>query len=78
MVLLRDKARALVGCIAVDPSCTAAPVVASLIALACRQALVQGAARVEVADLSAPNTELNAAALAAGAVPWSRVMTKLA
>lgn len=68
--------RALIGRFAVDPACAAAPIVMSLVALACRLALLQGAALVEVADLSAPGTELHAAAMAAGAIPWSRVMTK--
>jgi GNAT superfamily N-acetyltransferase len=69
--------RALVGRFAVDPAGATEPVVMSLIALACRLALVQEAPLVEVADLPAPGTELHAAALAAGAIAWSRLMTKL-
>jgi len=70
--------RALVGRFAVDPACAATPVVMSLVTLACRLALIAGARHVEVADLSPPGTELHAAALAAGAVPWSRVVARLA
>ena len=70
--------RALVGRFAVDPACAATPIVMSLVALACRLALLEGAPYVEVADLSSPDTELHAAALAAGAVPWSRTMAKIA
>lgn len=52
--------------------------VAALVALACRFALAHGAEHVELTDLSAPGSELHEAALAAGAVPWSRVVMRSA
>ena len=70
--------RAGVGRFAITPGCNAASVVASLIALACRLARDHGAKYLELADLSIPGSELNEAGLAAGATPWSRVVTKLA
>lgn len=70
--------RAFVGRFAVDPSASAASTMTSLIALACRMALIEGARYVEVADLPAPGTELYEAAMAAGAAPWSRVVATFA
>jgi GNAT superfamily N-acetyltransferase len=68
--------RALLGRFAVDPACAPGPVVAPLLALAMRLAHTQGAARIELTDLSAPGTPLHEAALAGGAVAWSRVVLK--
>jgi GNAT superfamily N-acetyltransferase len=68
--------RALLGRFALDPACPSAPLVAPLVALARRLALSRGAAQVELTDLSGPGTELHDAALATGARPWSRVVTK--
>jgi GNAT superfamily N-acetyltransferase len=70
--------RALLGRFAVDPAMSCQPFVAPLIALGCRLALAQGAPHVELTDLSAPGTELHAAALGTGAHPWSRVVTRAA
>jgi GNAT superfamily N-acetyltransferase len=70
--------RALLGRFAVDPARPCAPLVGSLVALACRLALSRAAPMLELTDLSAPSTELHAAAIATGAVPWSRVVTRLA
>lgn len=69
--------RALVGRFALDPACPAGPLVAPMVALACRMALSQGAPLVELTDLSAPGTPLHDAALAAGAQAWSSVMLKI-
>jgi GNAT superfamily N-acetyltransferase len=55
-----------------------APVLAALIDLGCRLAADRGASCMEVTDLSAPGTPLYDAALAAGARPWSRIVTKSA
>ena len=70
--------RALLGRFAVDPAMPCQPFVAPLVALGCRLALAQGAPHVELTDLSAPGTELYAAAIAAGAHPWSRIVTRSA
>jgi GNAT superfamily N-acetyltransferase len=70
--------RALLGRFALDPASRAAPLVGALIAQGCRLAVSHGAQYVEITDLSAPGTELQEAALAAGAAPWSRVVTRLA
>jgi GNAT superfamily N-acetyltransferase len=68
--------RALLGRFAVDPALPVHPFVAGLVSLGCRLAQGQGAPHVEITDLSAPGTELHAAALATGARPWSRVVVK--
>jgi GNAT superfamily N-acetyltransferase len=70
--------RAFVGRFALDPVCTVEPTMVSLVALACRLAVVEGARYVEVADLSPPGTELYEAARVAAAAPWSRTLTKVA
>ena len=70
--------RALLGRFSVDPALPAQPFVAPLVALGCRMALAQGAPLVELTDLSAPGTDLHSAALATGARPWSRVVTRMA
>ncbi|HEX8792475.1 MAG TPA: GNAT family N-acetyltransferase [Polyangiaceae bacterium] len=70
--------RALLGRFAVDPAQPCAPLVHALVSLACRLALAQAASTLELTDLSAPDSELHAAAIATGAVPWSRVVTRLA
>jgi GNAT superfamily N-acetyltransferase len=70
--------RALLGRFAVDPALPPQPFVAPLVALGCRMALAQGAPHVELTDLSAPGTDLHVAALATGARPWSRVVTRMA
>jgi hypothetical protein len=49
---------------------------AALVSLACGMALSHGAPCVELTDLPAPGTELYEAALALGARPWSRVVTR--
>jgi hypothetical protein len=52
------------------------PLVATLVSFGCRLALSHGAQQVELTDLSAPGTPLHDAALATGARPWSRVVTR--
>jgi GNAT superfamily N-acetyltransferase len=70
--------RALLGRFAVDPAQPCGALVAALVALACRLALSQAASMLELTDLSAPGSELHAAAIATGAAPWSRVVSRLA
>lgn len=69
--------RAMIGRFALDPARPPAPLVAPLVALGCRLAGARGAPTIELTDLSAPRTPLHEAAIAAGARPWSRVVTKL-
>ena len=69
--------RALLGRFALDPAFPARPLVGPLVALASRVACAEGATHVELTDLPGPGSELHDAALAAGAVPWSRVVQKL-
>jgi GNAT superfamily N-acetyltransferase len=68
--------RALLGRVAIDPACGAAPLLTPLLTLACRLASSQGAARVELTDLPRPGSDLHAAAIADGATPWSTVVLK--
>jgi hypothetical protein len=68
--------RALLGRFAVDPAFPALPFALPLVRLGCRLALSHGATQVELTDLSAPGTDLYAAALAAGAQPWSRIVSR--
>jgi GNAT superfamily N-acetyltransferase len=68
--------RALAGRFGVPEGPGCAPAVHALVGLACRLARAQGASHVEITDLTAPGTPLHAAALSAGAVPWSRVVTQ--
>jgi GNAT superfamily N-acetyltransferase len=70
--------RALLGRFALDPARAPAPIVVPLVRLACRLAAYRGAAAVELNDLTAPETPLYRAALAAGARPWSRVVARRA
>jgi hypothetical protein len=70
--------RALVGRFALDPAYPALPLVAALVALACKLALTRGASQVELMDLTPPRTELHDAVVATGARAWSRVVTKYA
>jgi GNAT superfamily N-acetyltransferase len=68
--------RSLVGRFALDPACPTAALVGPLVTAGCRFAAARGAARVELTDLSAPGSALFDAALALGATPWSRVVTR--
>jgi GNAT superfamily N-acetyltransferase len=68
--------RGILGRFAVDTASDPRMLLPPLIALGCRLAAARGAATMELTDLTAPGTPLHAAALAAGARPWSRVVTK--
>ena len=70
--------RALVGRFSLDPAGPPLPILGALVALGCRMAVTDGAEHVELTDLSAPKTDLYGCALALGACPWSRVVTKSA
>jgi len=69
--------RAILGRFAVDPAQPAAPLVFPLLAQACRMARIAGAPTIEITDMTAPGTPLYEAAAAAGARPWSRIVTRL-
>jgi GNAT superfamily N-acetyltransferase len=68
--------RALVGRFALDPDWAPDPLVAELVGLGRRLAVLQRAQYIELTDLSAPGTDLYDAVIATGAIPWSRVVTK--
>ncbi len=68
--------RALVGRFALDPDWAPDPLVAELVGLGRRLAVLQRAQYVELTDLSAPGTDLYDAVLATGAIAWSRVVTQ--
>jgi len=70
--------RGLLGRFAMDPALDPRPLVAPLVRLGRRLAHLRGAATLELTDLDAPGGPLYAAALAAGAVPWSRITTRMA
>jgi hypothetical protein len=69
--------RALLGRFALESSDSVAAVVEALVSFACQLAASQGALCLELADLSAPGTELYEAALASGATSWSSVVTRV-
>jgi len=68
--------RSLIGRFALDPDCAPLALLCPLIALGCRFAAQRGALRVELTDLSGPESDLYDAALALGARPWSRVVLR--
>jgi GNAT superfamily N-acetyltransferase len=61
----------------VDPALEPAPLVATLIDFATVIAARWGAPTLEITDLGAPGTPLHEAALATGAAPWSRLVTRV-
>jgi len=69
--------RALIGRFGLDPAFAARPLLLPLLVLGCKLARAQAAARVELTDLSPPESDLNQAVLSTGATAWSRVVTKL-
>jgi GNAT superfamily N-acetyltransferase len=70
--------RGLLGRFAVDPAVDPTPIVAPLVRLGRRLALLRGAASLELTDLDAPGGPLNHGALSAGARPWSRIVERYA
>jgi hypothetical protein len=69
--------RGILGRFAIDAASDPRELVPPLVALGCRLAAARGAATVELTDLTAPGTPLHSAALATGAGPWSRVVTRM-
>lgn len=70
--------RGLLGRFAVDPAVDPRPLVAPLVGLGRRLALVRGAATLELTDLDPPGGPLYDGALATGARPWSRIVERWA
>lgn len=70
--------RGLLGRFAVDPALEAGPLLLSLVRLGKRLALMRGAMTLELTDLDPPGGALHSSAIAAGAVPWSRIVQRMA
>lgn len=70
--------RGLLGRFAVDPALDPQPLVGPLVRLGRRLALLRGAATLELTDLDPPGGPLHAGAMAAGAIPWSRIVERWA
>jgi hypothetical protein len=70
--------RGLLGRFAMDPALDPRPLLGPLVRLGRRLAHLRGAATLELTDLDAPGGPLHAAALATGAVPWSRIVERMA
>jgi GNAT superfamily N-acetyltransferase len=70
--------RGILGRFAIDPASDPRRLLPPLVGLGCRLAASRGAATIELTDLTGPRTPLHDAAVATGARPWSRVVTKLA
>jgi hypothetical protein len=70
--------RAVMGRFAVDPALDPQPLILPMVAFGCRLAKERAAPHVELTDLTPPGTPIYKATLHAGAVPWSRIYTKLA
>lgn len=70
--------RGLLGRFAMDPAIDPRPLVAPLVRLGRRLAHLRGAATLELTDLDPPGGPLHGAALETGAVPWSRIVERMA
>jgi predicted N-acetyltransferase YhbS len=70
--------RGLLGRFAVDPALEPRPLIAPLIRLGRRLALLRGAATLELTDLDPPHHPLQEAAMSLGARPWSRIVERFA
>jgi len=70
--------RALLGRFALDVAHPPSQLLAALVSFSCRLALSRGAQFIELTDLTAPDTDLYRAAVATGARPWSRIVTRAA
>ncbi len=68
--------RALVGRFSADLTCPGDWSLRALVALSSQMALVRGAPCVEITHLTEPGTGLFDAAIASGALPWSRIVIK--
>jgi hypothetical protein len=70
--------RGLLGRFAMDPALDPRPLVAPLVKLGRRLALLRGATFLELTDLDPPGGPLQEGAKLAGATPWSRIVERYA
>lgn len=70
--------RGLLGRFAMDPAVDPRPLVATLVRLGRRLALLRGAATLELTDLDPPGQPINEGAMGIGASPWSRIVERFA
>ena len=70
--------RGLLGRFAIDPAMDPRPLVGPLVRLGRRLAYLRGAATLELTDLDAPGGPIHEAAIATGAIPWSRIVERFA
>lgn len=70
--------RGLLGRFAMDPAVDPRPLVATLVRLGRRLALLRGAATLELTDLDPPGHPINEGAMGIGAAPWSRIVERFA
>ncbi len=69
--------RGILGRFALDPATDPRRLVPALIVFSARVAAARGATTMELTDLTGPGTPLYESTRAMGALPWSRVVTKL-
>ena len=70
--------RGLLGRFAVDPALDPRPLVAALMRLGRRLALMRGAATLELTDLDPPGSALHEGTRLVGGLPWSRIVERFA
>lgn len=70
--------RGLLGRFAVDPALDPRPLMAPMVRLGRRLALLRGAATLELTDLDPPRGPLHEGAIMTGARPWSRIVERFA
>ncbi len=70
--------RGLLGRFAMDPALDPRPLVATLVRLGRRLALVRGAATLELTDLDPPGHALHEGSRVVGGAPWSRIVERFA
>ncbi len=69
--------RATLARVVLEPESTEPDALATLVVAAAREAACRGARTMEIADLPGPHSSLQDAAIALGADPWSRVMSRV-
>lgn len=70
--------RGLLGRFATDPAIDPRPLVLALVRLGRRLAFMRGAATLELTDLDPPGGPLYESTISAGAIPWSRIVERIA
>ena len=69
--------RSALGRVSVDPAADPAPLLRALIELGSHLARQHGARSLEITDLTWPRSPLHDRTIELGAVPWSRIVTKV-